>query len=177
MVLKKAEFYQLLKIISILLLCLLMLSGFSVYLLPHFGWRVDGLRSGSMEPELMVGDMIVTRPVVPSEVAVGDIIMFHAPTGTAVSIISHRVIGIQTNSPLSFQTKGDANASADPFVTPGRDVIGQFSSRIPHLGYTVIFLKTLPGLLVSLFAPGLVIIWLCLTSIRNEIASKRGEDL
>jgi signal peptidase I len=175
---KKSGIGRALKITGILLLCLLMLSGASIYFLPHFGWRVDDLRSGSMEPQLMVGDLIFTRPVVTSKIAIGDIIMFHSPPGTAVSIISHRVVGIRENSLLSFQTKGDGNAAADSFTVPARDVVGQFASRIPHFGFIVIFLKTLPGLLVSMIAPGLVIIWLCLKNIRDELAqNSRGKPV
>ncbi len=175
MVPKKSSIYGLCNIISIMLLCLLMLAGFSVYLLPHFGWRVDGLRSGSMEPQLKVGDLVVTRPVAPAAIAVGDIITFHPPPRMAESLLSHRVIGIQENSPLSFRTKGDANATSDPFVTPARDVVGRVSSHFPLLGYAVILLKSVAGLMVALVVPGLIIIGACLKSLRDEPVKKKGD--
>ena len=152
-----------------------MVAGVTVYLLPRFGWRADGLRSGSMAPQLKTGDLVVTRLVAPEVIAVGDIITFHSPPGMAESLISHRVIGIQQNSPLSFKTKGDANASADPFITPGRDVVSRVSFHFPLLGWTVIFLKTVPGLIVALVVPGLIIIGACLKGIRYELVKKKGD--
>ncbi len=169
---KKARIRGLLNIISLPPLCLLMLAGLSVYLSPHLGWRVDGLRSGSMAPQLMVGDLVVTRPVEPEAVAVGDIITFHH-RGPADSLISHRVIGIQENSPLAFQTKGDANETPDPFITPARELVGRVAFHFPFLGYAVLSLNTVLGLLVALVVPGLVIIGLCLKSLRYELARKK----
>jgi len=172
MVTNKSRICGLLNIVSMLLLCLLMLAGFSVHLLPHLGWRVDGLRSGSMEPQLMAGDLVVTRPVEPEAVNVGGIITFHY-RGSAESLVSHRVIGVQGNSPLSFRTKGDASETTDPFITPARDLVGLVSFHFPLLGYAVLFLKTATGLLVSLVIPGLIISGVCFKSLRHELARKK----
>ena len=170
---KKSNIRKGLEVSGIILLSLLMLCGAFIFFLPQFGWRIDGLRSGSMEPQLQKGDLIITRPVAPSEIKVGDIIMFKSPSGTASGIISHRVVGTTGSSPRLFQTKGDANIDADPFLTPASDVVGQFSTRVPLFGNLVIALKTFPGLLVSLVAPGFSLIYICLKSIRNELAAKR----
>ncbi|MBM2825616.1 MAG: hypothetical protein HW402_1280 [Dehalococcoidales bacterium] len=174
MVIKKSGICRLLNTLSIILLCLLMLAGFSVYLLPHFGWRIDGLRSGSMAPQLKTGDLVATHLLEPQAVAVGDIITFHLD-GRDDRLVSHRVIGIQGNSPLSFQTKGDANDTPDPFITPARDLVGRVSFHFPLLGYAIIPLKTVSGLLVALVVPGLIIIWVCLSSIRHELVKKKRD--
>lgn len=171
MVLKKAKFSLIITITSIFLLCLLMLAGLSIYLLPHFGWRIDGLRSGSMEPQLMTGDLVVTRPVEPDEVVVGDIITFRY-NGEVETLVSHRVIDIEQDSPLVFRTKGDANEAPDSFVTLAKDLVGRVSFHFPLLGYAVLFLKTVTGLMVSLVIPGLVIVCICLNSIRGELVKK-----
>lgn len=169
---KNIAVYRVLKLTGILLLFLLMLASFSVYISPHFGWRVDELRSGSMSPRLNTGDLVVTRPIEAPAIAVGDIIVFHAPPDMANAFICHRVIEIHKNSPLSFVTKGDAVEKPDPFVTSAQDVVGIVSFSISRLGHVVTTLQTLPGLLVSLVIPGLLIIWICLKSISRSLAVK-----
>lgn len=176
MLTKKSRIYRSLTITGIVMLSLLMIASLSVYLLPHFGWRVDGLRSGSMEPQLKAGDLVVTRPVKPEAVAVGDIITFHY-SGEVESLVSHRVIGIQEKSPLSFKTKGDANDSPDPFITPARELVGRVSFHFPLLGYAVLSLKTASGLLIALVMPGLVITRACLSSIHRELVKKKRNAL
>jgi signal peptidase len=164
-----------LNLAGIMLLSLLLLSGFIVYMAPHIGWRVDGLRSGSMVPQLNVGDVVVTRPVPSNTVAIGDIIIFHSVDKNK-TMISHRVIGIETQPSLAFKTKGDANANADPFMVPAANLIGVLAFHAPFLGYAVLYLQTTSGLLVSLIIPGIIIIVLCLKSLRNELAGKKVSE-
>lgn len=168
---KKTVIYRTLNIAGIALASLLVLASFSVYISPHFGWRVDGLRSGSMAPQLNTGDMVVTRPVLPEAVKVGDIIIFHS-VDKRDYLLSHRVISIERNSPLSFRTKGDANETADPFVVPAGNLVGELAFHAPLLGYGVLFLQTKSGLMASLVIPGVIILAACLKSLRDELAGK-----
>ena len=82
------------------------------------------------------------------------------------------MISIERNSPLSFRTKGDANETADPFVVPAGNLVGELAFHAPLMGYGVLFLQTKAGLLVSLVIPGVVIIAACLKSLRHELAGK-----
>ena len=173
---EKTRIHRTLNIAGITLLCLLMLAGFSVYLAPHVGWRIDDLRSGSMAPNINVGDLVVTRPVRPEAVTVGDVIIFHSPD-KANNLISHRVVEVETNPSLSFKTKGDANDAIDPFVTPAGKLVGELAFHVPLLGYPVLLLQTTSGFIVSLLVPGLVIISLCLTNLRVELVKKKGNTL
>ncbi len=168
---KKSLIYRAVTIIGIGLLFLLMLVGFSIYLLPHLGWHIDVLCSGSMEPELRAGELVVTRPVAPEDILVGDIIAFY-PTEIHENLVSHRVIGIERNSPLSFKTKGDAYENPDPFDVSVRNLVGRVCLHIPLLGYAVLPLKTSLGLVVALLIPGSIIIGACLRSMRYELVKK-----
>jgi len=72
------------------------------------GWEFDAVLSGSMEPELAVGGLIVIRPADPQQLNVGDVISFKLPG--IDTPICHRVMDIQeTESGRLFTTKGDAN--------------------------------------------------------------------
>ncbi len=156
---------------------LLMTVAVLTFLAPHFGWRVDTVFSGSMEPELKVGGVAVTRPVEAGDIKVGDIITFHSPLSEKVT--SHRVIAVDDDSSSHFQTKGDANEDADPFVVPAQNVVGKVCFHIPYFGYAAQFVRTPLGLLLTLCLPGLIImgmevrnIWRVLTE--EDIERKYG---
>ncbi len=149
--------------IGFALAILLMVAAALTYLAPHLGWQINAVLSGSMEPQLKVGGLVITRPIEPEAIAVGDIIIYR-PIAVGENLISHRVVGVQRNSPLSFQTKGDANDDPDPLLVPAQNVVGKIYFHVPFLGYATQFLKTPPGFLMALVVPGLAII---VADIRN----------
>ncbi len=164
--------------LSLALAIAVMVAAMLTYLAPHFGWRVDLVSSGSMEPELKTGSLVITRPVGPQEVMVGDIITFN-PKGVTLgeNLISHRVIGIETASPLYFKTKGDANDKPDPFTVPARNLEGRIFFKAHYVGYVTGFLKTPWGFLLGLVIPGLILITMYITSIRRMLRKNREEKL
>lgn len=138
------------------LIILLMAATAFTFLAPRFGWSVDAVFSGSMEPELKVGSMVITRPVEPEKIRAGDIITFYSPLSERLT--SHRVIAVEQASPLHFLTKGDANEDADPFVVPARNVVGKVCLHISYFGYIIQFVKTPLGFLLTICVPGLIVI-------------------
>lgn len=69
-----------------------------------------------MEPNLAVGEVIVTKSVAMDKVKVGDIVSFRSQSPDMFGvIITHRVVEIDTdeNNEKRFLTKGDANLSVD----------------------------------------------------------------
>ena len=134
---------------------LLMIVTALVFIAPGFGWRVDAVLSGSMEPEIRVGSIEVTQPVQAEAIKTGDIITFTSPaTG---KLTSHRVVAIEESTSYRFRTKGDANESADPFLVPAQNVVGRVCFHLSILGYIIQFLKTPTGLFL-LGLCGLIII-------------------
>ena len=153
---------------------LLMVAAVFTYVGPHLGWRVDAVLSGSMEPQLKVDSLVVTHSVDPGTIAVGDIVTFR-PTTIGENLITHRVIGIEQSSSLYFQTKGDANEDADPFIVPADNLVGKVCFHVPYLGRTTEFIKTPWGYLLAVVIPGLTIItvhswniWQTLTKSNRE---------
>jgi len=155
-----------------------MVAAMLTYLAPHFGWRVDVVCSGSMEPELKTGSLVVTRPVEPQEIVVGDIIAF-SPNGVTLgeNEVIHRVIGIEEASPLYFKTKGDANDNPDPFMVPARNLVGRICFKVHYVGYFIRFLRTPWGFLLGLVIPGLILITMYITSIQRMLHKNREERL
>jgi putative transposase len=120
---------------------------------PYFGWRVDAVRSGSVEPGLKVGSIVVTRPVQAEEISVGDVVTFRSPTSGEIT--SRRVSAIEDGP--SFRTEGIADGNADAFITPAQGVVGKVCFHVPFAGYIVQYLMT-PMCLLLLFVFGFSIV-------------------
>ncbi len=142
-----------------------------IYLAPHLGWRVNAVLSGSMEPELTVGSLVVTRPVEPETIVVGDIITFR-PVSVGEHLITHRVIGIGQSSSLYFETKGDATDRPDPFTVPAQNLVGKICFHAPYWGYFTEFLKTPIGFLFAVVIPGVIIITCYILSILRALGER-----
>jgi signal peptidase len=135
---------------------LFMIAAVLSFLAPRFGWRVDAVLSGSMEPQLKVGGLVITRPAESKDIEVGDTITFYCPLNKGMT--SHRVIAVENGTLSYFRTKGDANEDPDPFIVPVQNVSGKVCFHIPYLGFVIQFLKTPLGILLALVIPGLIII-------------------
>jgi len=146
---------------------LLMTAAVLTFLAPRFGWRVDAIFSGSMEPEIKVGSVVVTRPVEPETVRLGDIITFNSPLSETPT--THRVVSVEEGSELCFQTRGDANEDADPATVPAQNVLGKVCFHVPYFGYVSQFAKTPLGFMLLLCVPGLVIIVMEIRNVRQVL--------
>ena len=155
------------------LIILLMAAAALTFLAPRFGWRVDAVFSGSMEPELKVGGVVVTRPVEPEEIKAGDIITFYSPLNERLT--SHRVIAVEQASAFHFLTKGDANGDVDPVVVPAQNVVGKVCLHIPYFGYVTQIVKTPLGLLLTICLPGLVVIMMEIRNIWRVLTEEAME--
>jgi signal peptidase len=137
------------------------------------GWRIGGVASGSMEPDLGVGQLVVTRPVEPNTIKSGDVIAFRSLSDPD-TIITHRVIStVDTGDGISFQTKGDANRSPDQLLVPPDNVEGRVTFHVPHVGYPISYAQTLSGFttfvaITLLTLVGAVIIRGVVSRIRRE---------
>lgn len=149
---------------------LLMAAAVLAFFAPRFGWSVDAVFSGSMEPELKVGGVVITRPVEAEDIRIGDTITFYSPLSEKLT--THRVIAIEAGSSSHFLTKGDANEDADPFVVAAQNVVGRVCFHIPYFGYVAQFVKTPLGLLVTIFLPGIVVIVMEARNIRRVLTQK-----
>lgn len=70
------------------------------------------VRSGSMEPLIRTGGMVLVRTVPAAEIRVGDVVAVRRPDGV---IVTHRVVSLTRSGPLAqLVLKGDANRTVDP---------------------------------------------------------------
>jgi signal peptidase I len=106
------------------------------------GFKPVEVYSGSMVPTIRVGAIAFDRPVAGRSVRVGDIITFQDPY-TKRRLVTHRVIRvIHTNNGLAYRTKGDANATRDPWTIALPDRVGRVSFSVPYIGYALWYAHT-----------------------------------
>ena len=122
-----------------------------------FGERSLTVLSGSMEPQLHVGDVVVVDQVPPLEVRVGDIVTFRDPED-ASRLITHRVREIDVNgSEVAFVTKGDANTSVEHWMINTSGTIGRVRYHVWRLGYLMFWIRSPLGRLGMVVVPALML--------------------
>lgn len=144
---------------------------------PDFmGYKPFIVLSGSMEPEILAGDLIVTKEIAPEDVQVGDVISFRVDQDV---VVSHRVTEIETEGGLSFLTKGDANIGMDATEVLPEDLEGVYLWRFGGMGEFALFLQTPVGMLLFVVVPlGLFIIYDVVSrNRRNRTKSSREAEL
>lgn len=154
------------------LVFLLMALAVITFIAPRFGWRVDVVMSGSMEPGLKVGSVVITRPLDIKSVNKGDIITFRSPLNG--ELITHRIISLESSPSVILRTKGDANEHADPFVVSSESLVGRVCFSVPYLGYIARFVKSRLGLLFTLYLPGLAIVLVEAKGIWRALAEEES---
>lgn len=154
---------------------LLVAVGTFTYMAPHLGWSVDAVITGSMEPSLKVGSVVVIHPVTPESINTGDIISYRLNDKDNITI-THRVIEVRQRSPLYLVAKGDANNQPDPFIVQQKNVLGRVCLAIPFCGYFTQFLKTNFGYLVVIVIPLVSVITLYIISVIREITGNKGRN-
>jgi len=115
--------------------------------------------TGSMEPEISSGDLIIVKQIDSSEVKENDIIAFFDPDGNGQSILTHRVVNVtEEDGKTAFITKGDANNSEDRQPVPSDQLVGGYVLRIPGMGNIAMFMQTTAGLIVCVVLPLIILV-------------------
>jgi signal peptidase I len=99
-----------------------------------FGLSGSVVQSGSMEPHISTGDVVLSHPVPAKAPApMGRVITFRAPVGSAKSgLMLHRLVAANKNGTLV--TAGDANHNPDSTPLARRNIISQGCLLIPWIG-------------------------------------------
>lgn len=112
-----------------------------------FGFKPYIVLSGSMEPNLQIGDMIISKSVNEDQIKIGDIITF---VDNNKNIITHRVVDILIKDGKKlYQTKGDNNSSKDVGVISIENIKGKYSFKISKIGSIITEMITPTGLIIT----------------------------
>ncbi len=129
-----------------------------------FGLRLYAVKTTSMEPTLMKGDLVFSTAVSdPKELKRGDIITYWTFINGERVLNTHR---IQEISPLgdtiAFTTRGDNNKTNDGHYVHPKDIVGKVGTigdgytRIGGLGSVFEYLQTSEGFLLVVVIPVLI---------------------
>ncbi len=116
------------------------------------GYMIFRVSTGSMEPELMVGDVILSKHIDnPEDLKTGDIITYEGAVAPySGKLITHEIVTppYYKDGELYVVTKGLANPEPDPPVT-SEQFVGVMVAKIPFINWLYSFFLTPWGLLTS----------------------------
>lgn len=131
------------------------------------------VQSGSMEPTIKTGSLVVIKPA--DSYKVGDIITFGKDTKTEVPT-THRIVADRVeNGVMIYSTKGDANEDKDTREVRQNEIIGKTLFSVPYLGYIMDFAKQPLGFILLIGLPALYIIYDEVIKIVKEVKKMRNK--
>ncbi len=138
-------------------------------LLPLQGMpRTYVVATGSMEPTIKAGSIIVTNTMKLDDLKPGEIITFKNPENPE-QVITHRIASVVTKNPLVVKTKGDNNQQADGWEISGEDILGKHIISLPYLGRVANFIRQPAGFGLVVVLPALIIIVKQIFNIKKGI--------
>ena len=154
-----SKLFRFLKFVIIVSLCAMLLSNLYIITarivfknnMPKiFGFTQIIVISGSMQPEIKVGDMLIIKKQ--SSYDINEIVTYR----WGKAFVTHRIVGIIAADENKYITKGDSNNVADEPITIST-IEGKVVMRIPGFGNIISFLRTPFGFLVITFGVILLI--------------------
>ncbi len=127
-----------------------------------FGYSMLEVVSGSMEPTIKVGEIIVIDTDA-KEYNKGDIVTFYDTNG---SFVTHRIVKIDEDQMV---TKGDNNKSKDEPIDT-KNIVGKYVYKFSHLSMIISFFKN-PIVLILILVIG--ILYSYLSSEKEKIQNKK----
>ena len=118
--------------------------------------------TGSMEPVISPGDIVLLAPTPRTQPKLGDIAAYTARrfSGESVGIFTHRIIG---GDPVNgWVMKGDANPSPDVQKPKAEDINGVVFFVIPWIG------KLMAPKMLMILIPVVVGIWLIIDTLKGD---------
>ena len=137
--------------------------------------------TGSMIPEIMPKDVVITKKRDAKELEVNDIITFVSSDPRLSNIIvTHRIKNKyydSTTGKYTFQTKGDNNNVEDFTLAQEQNVIGEVIYKIPKLGYIQELLATKGGLIIIILIPCLTILSYDIVKLCKRAVTKKKNKM
>lgn len=176
-------------IILIIALIFAMTVGYSIFTKGYVtigGHSMFRVVTGSMEPTIYTGSLLICDDSEISEIEVNDIVCFRS-TLTAVKnqIVTHRVIEIQNkDNSIRLITKGDANSIEDALYVTSQNLIGKvtwYSQEGNIIAKVISFMNGQIGFLACIVIPVLLVCSLALhhsmMNIQRELAELRRLEI
>jgi signal peptidase I len=153
-----------------------LLTLVAIAVLPLLGtWSSYVVRTGSMEPSINPGDVVVGSPFGHAEtVPVGRVMIFRAPPGSGAGPVLrvHRVV--ESLGHGTFTTAGDANPTPDAAAVPRANFRSRAMLRVPYVGLPLVWLHQRRYVLLLAWVLGTAL--LLLLAARRIEGDRPAED-
>ena len=126
------------------------------------GWQAVTIETGSMQPQLAVGDLAFVEPI--HQPQPGDVITYHDGAVLRTHRVTAEGSGLGTGP---YWVKGDANATIDAFPVWPDQIVGRVVGSVPMLGTLHKVLTLLPVILA-------VIVLLLLDTVMEPTRASRA---
>jgi signal peptidase len=142
-----------------------------------FGCRSMVIMSGSMEPAIPTGSVVVVRRIPAAGIAVGDVVSFLNPEDPGRTL-THRVQAVAgEGGRIDVVTRGDANTGTESWSIDAAGAVGRVAFHLPLLGYLLAPLQgKLPRLLLVV-SPALLLGASLIAEIWHSPARTRRRSL
>jgi signal peptidase I len=116
------------------------------------GYKYLTVLSGSMAPQMQVGDLVIDENVKATDVRAGQVITFLDPEG-GQRLITHRVRSVaRAGDNIAVVTKGDHNNATESWQMPADGTVGRVVARIPYAGRAIGAMSGRVGRMLLMFA-------------------------
>lgn len=132
-------------------------------------FRVFYVESGSMEPAIPTGSMVVVKSA--DSYSEGQVITVKVPTSPDVTV-THRVqekIVNEETGVVMYRLKGDANEEPDRDLINQNRVVGQVLFHLPYLGKLIAFSQSQLGFVLLIIMPATILAYNEVMTIKAEI--------
>jgi signal peptidase len=162
----KGERVKRFKKVVLVLVPLVVVAALAVFVSGALPYKVYVLHTGSMTPTIPSKSAVIVHE---HQYHVGQVVTFTEDGLT----VTHRLISI--NAAGLITTKGDANATADPWHVPKSQIIGGVVATMPEVGYWLVYLKSPLGAASVLLAMlAIWQLWALVSSASPAAAPVRG---
>jgi signal peptidase len=164
---------RLARVVSTLLVAAGLLFGAILVLPALMGWQRYVIVSGSMTGTYDRGSLVLDEVVPVKDLSVGDVITYRPPRGSGPEgLVTHRIASISEHQGvLEFRTKGDANATADPWTfNLGNREQARVTLGVPYAGFAVAALGRRDLRMLVIGLPAALIALMSLAGLWRESA-------
>ena len=167
--------YSILFLIVVLMLIIVIIQRTSNNSISIGGYRIFAVATGSMVPKYEVGDVLISKEIEPSEIKVGDTVVYKGEVGGFKDkFVTHQIQSInkQEDGTYKFTTKGISNIEADPEISETQ-VYGKIIYKVKTLSLISKLILNVYVFYFFVFVPIAIIIY---KHIRNLIREDEEED-
>ena len=161
-------------VIEVLIIIFLVVSKVQGDTPTLFGYQMYFIRTGSMEPYLEPGDVIISKKYDGRELVSGengDVVTYRGSIGNRAELITHRVIEVDGDEII---TQGDANNIADSPITKNEiEAVMVYKTVVIDKIYKVI--STTWGFWLLIFMPIAMLIISEIVSLAKELKKEKDE--